>query len=144
MRSLAIILIFGFFTEPSVSNEVISDKCVNCICIAISNCNQNLGCDNGACGALRITEPFWIDAYRPVVGDDDPYSTGAYARCAIDKTCATKAEKNYMKRYKTDCNGDGKIECIDFALIHRLGPFGCNGTVDSSYTDAIKNCINSP
>lgn len=26
---------------------------------------------------------------------------------------------------KGDCNGDGKIDCIDFAYMHRLGGYGC-------------------
>lgn len=34
--------------------------------------------------------------------------------------------KNYMEKYKKDCNGDGFITCEDYAAIHRRGPRACS------------------
>lgn len=34
--------------------------------------------------------------------------------------------KNYMEKYKKDCNGDGFLTCEDYAAIHRRGPRACS------------------
>ena len=36
-----------------------------------------------------------------------------------------------QKTEKGDCNEDGKIDCIDFAYMHRLGGYSCK---DASFT----------
>lgn len=40
-----------------------------------------------------------------------------------------------------DCNGDGVINCLDYAAIHRLGGYGCRGPTDQPYHDKFYNCL---
>ena len=44
--------------------------------------------------------------------------------CANDKGCAERTVQGYMNKWQTDCNGDGLIDCSDFAAIHKLGLTG--------------------
>ena len=47
---------------------------------------------------------------------------------------------NYL--FLQDCDGDGLVNCDDFARIHSLGPLGCSGYLDAKYKYAYENCIN--
>jgi len=50
-----------------------------------------------------------------------------------------------MKRYAFDCNEDRILDCIDYALIHRLGPERCkseaNDFYNSDYWENFQNCF---
>ena len=50
-----------------------------------------------------------------------------------------------MKRYAFDCNGDGNIDCIDYAVIHKLGPERCKAESSllyiSEYWENFQNCF---
>lgn len=59
----------------------------------------------------------------------------------MDPQCAASTIQNYMKRYKTDCNSDGQINCLDYAAIHKLGGFGCTGDVGSKFSDTLDTCL---
>jgi hypothetical protein len=39
-----------------------------------------------------------------------------------------------------DCNGDGIVNCFDYAAIHRLGGYGCSGALDYNYQNKFMNC----
>lgn len=43
--------------------------------------------------------------------------------------------------YFQDCNNDGNINCDDFLRIHRLGGYGCNGSLNSKYENIYKLCM---
>lgn len=37
-----------------------------------------------------------------------------------------------------DCNGDGKVDCVDYAAIHTLGPFGCQNKGNLNFWNRIR------
>ena len=39
-----------------------------------------------------------------------------------------------------DCDGDGAVNCLDYAAIHRLGGYGCSGALDYNYQNKFMNC----
>lgn len=40
-----------------------------------------------------------------------------------------------------DCNGDGKLDCDDFAAIHVLGGYGCRGVpLPNDYLARYQQC----
>nr|CAD7571201.1 unnamed protein product [Timema californicum] len=43
-------------------------------------------------------------------------------------------------RVSQDCNGDGRVDCFDYAAIHRLGGYGCNGALDFNYQNKFQQC----
>jgi hypothetical protein len=45
-----------------------------------------------------------------------------------------------MKKFKQDCNGDGIINCLDYAAIHKLGGYGCKGYIPEDYKNKIDQC----
>ncbi|XP_075211176.1 lysozyme-like [Lycorma delicatula] len=143
MYGLAILFIFGSLIQILLAQEQLTDTCIKCICGAITNCNQNLGCENDVCGAFRITQMYWLDAGQPVIGTDDPQSDESFARCATDQACAEITVRNYLTKYITDCNGDGVIDCYDYAKLHRFGPSNCTNTVEELYKNLIIDCMSS-
>lgn len=40
-----------------------------------------------------------------------------------------------------DCNGDGRIDCRDYAAIHRLGGYGCSAPLDPTYLGRFNKCL---
>ncbi|XP_065219902.1 invertebrate-type lysozyme 3-like isoform X2 [Planococcus citri] len=94
-----------------------------------------------------MTEPFWIDgySYKHKYNKDDPNNHKAYQDCANDEKCAKQITIDYLTRYATDCDGNGQIDCYDYAGMHKWGPFGgCqkNPIVNSgSYYTSLKTCL---
>lgn len=41
-------------------------------------------------------------------------------------------DSDYLRCSFQDCNGDGVINCDDFAHIHVLGGFGCNAPINQT------------
>lgn len=119
----------------------ISQTCLGCICEAASGCNTTVGCDGDVCGPFRITWAYWSDSGKPTLNDEANNTPGAYPRCVNDAFCAARAVEGYISRFGQDCNGDGTIDCDDYARIHRLGGFGCSAPLDAKYETAYKNCI---
>ncbi|XP_075211031.1 invertebrate-type lysozyme 3-like [Lycorma delicatula] len=129
----------------NVENNLGPDEiCLQCICEAVSYCNVTNICDeDGSCGPFRITKPFWIDAGKPILRLDDAERPEAFTRCAFDLTCAGKAVFEYMKKYKLDCNGDGEINCVDYARIHRYGSGDfCKKELDIFVKEDLFSCLN--
>ncbi|XP_033228797.1 lysozyme-like [Belonocnema kinseyi] len=127
-------------TDPSAP---VSQTCLGCICEASSGCNVTLGCNSDVCGPFRITWAYWADGGKPTLdGPSDPKN--AYANCVSDAFCSAKAVQGYMAKYgNQDCNGDGKIDCFDYAKIHRNGGFACNAPLDPVYENPLKLCIST-
>ncbi|CAG0906464.1 unnamed protein product [Darwinula stevensoni] len=105
------------------------DDCVACFCAGSSGCFTSAGCtwSGGSqyCGPFHISRPYWIDAGSPVREGGNPQSPNPFEECTTDYSCATRTIRSYMERFKQDCNGDGVIDCLDFALIHNQGGYGC-------------------
>ncbi|XP_021918570.1 lysozyme-like [Zootermopsis nevadensis] len=118
----------------------VSELCLGCICEATSNCNRSLGCNGDVCGLFRITWPYWSDAGKPVIPQDHPDNEGAYVRCVTEPYCAATTVQGYMAKFGKDCNGDGIVNCFDYAAIHRLGGYGCSGALDYNYQNKFMNC----
>lgn len=85
-----------------------------------------------------------------------------FTECANDAYCAGRAVNGYMDKYAQvrrklgiflssgldkrlmilqDCNGDGVIDCADYARIHKLGAFGCTADLDEEFEDTFNDCI---
>ncbi|KAI7685364.1 Lysozyme 3 [Sarcoptes scabiei] len=115
--------------------EVVPYDCVQCLCHASSKCNLNKGCDGAYCGPYLLSWGYWADGGQP--GEE-------YASCTKQKECSEKAIQGYMSKWKKDCNGDGKIDCIDYALIHKLGPHGCGKIEALAATDYWNQFLECP
>ncbi|XP_055535877.1 lysozyme-like [Wyeomyia smithii] len=119
----------------------VTEVCLRCICDASSGCDPSVRCTGDACGMFRITWAYWADAGKPVLQGDAPESQGAYANCANDALCAARTVQGYMRKFGQDCNGDGIIDCLDHAAIHKLGGYGCKSAVPVAYQSKIDQCI---
>uniref|UniRef100_A0A8D9FJS0 lysozyme n=1 Tax=Cacopsylla melanoneura TaxID=428564 RepID=A0A8D9FJS0_9HEMI len=139
--TLAILATVCFFVQVNAQSQPIDQICLGCICHGMSLCNQTIGCNGDTCGAFKITWAYWSDAGKPTINGIDPNSAEAYSRCTSDAVCAGKAVEKYMTKYSQDCNGDGTIDCRDFAAIHRLGGYGCNAPLDPTYLGRFDKCL---
>ncbi|KAJ9585323.1 hypothetical protein L9F63_002908 [Diploptera punctata] len=122
-------------------NQPVSEICLGCICEAVSNCNSSARCSGDVCGLFKITWAYWADAGKPILNGDDVTRDGAYSECAIDPFCAASTVQAYMQKFGKDCNGDGVVNCFDFAKIHRLGGYGCEGNLDYNYQNRFMECL---
>ena len=73
------------------------------------------------CGPLQISWPYWADGGK--LGDKGQKHD--FEDCLTSKECAEKTMRNYMRKYSQDCNGDGLINCVDFAILHKTGYRQC-------------------
>ncbi|VEN58094.1 unnamed protein product [Callosobruchus maculatus] len=126
-----------------VMSQEADQKCLGCICEAVSGCDTSSKCEGDKCGPYRISPAYWADAGKPTVNGESPDGATAYTNCVSDKSCAGSAVKAYMAKYKKDCNGDGVIDCDDFILIHLFGGDACTehklpGAVESRYEKCMK------
>nr|CAD7398470.1 unnamed protein product [Timema poppensis] len=149
--------------------KTVNQICLGCICEAASDCDRSVGCVKDVCGLFKITRPYWVDSGRPVLANDDPNDDAAFTRCVSEPFCSAKAVENYMTKYRkvlhpgyftppvpcpdgvpplpdlivpgSDCNGDGVVNCFDYAAIHHLGGFGCDGNVENSFKVKLQSCL---
>ncbi|GLH12972.1 I-type lysozyme [Gryllus bimaculatus] len=49
-----------------------------------------------------------------------------YADCAQVYKCASLIVTQYMNKLAKDCNGDGRVNCDDFAMSHHNGGYSCH------------------
>jgi Destabilase len=68
--------------------------------------------------------------------------SSAYANCVNEPYCAAKTIQGYMRRFGSDCNGDGIIDCRDYAAIHKHGGYGCKSALPPAYEKTFNECIN--
>uniref|UniRef100_A0A6P7G3V8 lysozyme n=1 Tax=Diabrotica virgifera virgifera TaxID=50390 RepID=A0A6P7G3V8_DIAVI len=124
-----LVVILAVAVQEYASQQLpVTQACLGCICEAISNCNVTSGCSGEVCGPFRITWAYWADAGKPTVKGVSPEDNNAYGSCATDTYCSALAVQGYMNKFQQDCNGDGKIDCDDYASIHTHGGYGCKGT----------------
>ncbi|PSN30087.1 hypothetical protein C0J52_24019 [Blattella germanica] len=115
-------------------NALDMELCMGCICEATSNCNLTFQCTRGLCGPFLISNIYWNEAGRPVVPGDNPNRKGAYYRCVTEPYCAALA----------DCNGDGVIDCDDYARIHYMGGRQCKLNMNYlGYYKVFRECKRS-
>lgn len=147
--TLVLVMVYG------QQKELIGDDCLGCLCEGSTKCNSSIGCQApfpGAylCGAFLITRAYWIDAGKPVIKNDNPDVLGAFERCVNDLYCAAETVRRYLTKFQTekvpgvvkDCNGDGVIDCHDFAYMHRMGAYGCNDPTvrNTDFYKRFKTC----
>ncbi len=90
------------------------------------------------CGPYLISWAYWSDGGKP---------GGDYVNCATDRYCSERAVEGYMQKWKNDCNGDGVLDCTDFAIIHKTGPYSCNTSThiyETNYWRLFESCIAPP
>ncbi|KAL3272421.1 hypothetical protein HHI36_013903 [Cryptolaemus montrouzieri] len=128
MEKALIFSIFAIcFSGILCQEQPVTQQCLGCICEASSNCETNGRCDGDTCGPFRITWAYWADGGKPTINDEAADSPQAYSHCASDTFCSALAVQGYMHKFQKDCNGDNRIDCDDFALIHKFGGYGCVG-----------------
>lgn len=105
--------------QRPMKNQSLTSECLDCICDAVSGCNTSVNnCGSGTvCGPFAISQAYWKDGRKP---------GASWTTCARTKECSSVTMKNYMEKYKRDCNGDGFITCEDYAAIHRRGARACS------------------
>jgi hypothetical protein len=109
---------------PIVNNNVrqapptglVPASCLPCLCAASSGCDLNKKCVGDFCGPYLISWQYWTDGGSP---------GGDFVTCALNRACSEEAIQGYMRKWTRDCNGDGIVDCDDFAAIHKLGPHQC-------------------
>ncbi|XP_014219639.1 lysozyme-like [Copidosoma floridanum] len=119
----------------------ITQACLGCICDAASGCNTTIGCTGDVCGPFRITKIYWTDGGKPSIdGESDGDDSGlVISLFIVYKNNHDEILKNIVQ---WDCNGDGTIDCNDYARIHHLGGFGCTGALDETYENTFTYCHN--
>jgi len=143
------LLTVGVFADVShlANNNVnsdllpVTDVCLGCICEASSGCDRSLKCGGDVCGLFRITWGYWSDGGKPTQAGEAVDSPNAYANCVNEPYCAAKTIQGYMKKFGQDCNGDGRIDCYDYAAIHKMGGYGCKNELPVAYSKAFNECI---
>lgn len=139
----AFVAFFCLTFAPSNIFASPSKQCLQCICEASSGCKPNIRCHNTGngqyfCGPYQISWAYWADAGKPG-------STGFsndFENCLIDKNCAEAAVRGYMAKWGADCDGNGQVDCFDYAAIHKTGPGGCQQQwlLNSKYWSDFKQC----
>ncbi|XP_026287603.2 loricrin-like [Frankliniella occidentalis] len=109
----------------------VSSSCLSCICNALTGCDPLAGCSGGGCGAFKLSPAYWRDCGSP---------GQTYEYCTRDFACSSSCARTYLTKYAQDCNGDGSVDCGDYARIHRLGAFGCSGALDEPYRSYVDSC----
>lgn len=46
-----------------------------------------------------------------------------------------------MRRFAQDCNGDGVVNCYDYAAIHKFGGYGCSSPLPDWYRSRFDQCL---
>ncbi|XP_055855253.1 lysozyme-like [Episyrphus balteatus] len=141
IAAVASLVLVGLATPANSQEQLVDDICLGCICEAISGCNITTSCSGDVCGLFRITWFYWADSGKLTVNGESADSPTAFENCAVDPRCASQTVQNYMQSFKQDCNGDNKIDCYDYASIHKLGGYGCPGRIFGSYARKLNQCL---
>ncbi|KAF8770595.1 lysozyme-like [Argiope bruennichi] len=100
----------------------IMDDCLSCMCEASSECDDEIECHGRGekyCGPYLISYLYWKDGGAH--GDD-------FEKCVSYRPCAEASIRGYMRKWASDCNGDNRVDCYDFARIHKTGGPSCNSS----------------
>ncbi|XP_069684586.1 invertebrate-type lysozyme 6-like isoform X1 [Periplaneta americana] len=135
----------------AVRGNEVPEECLTCICEAASECDLRTTCGDSLCGPFGISRGFWLDSGS--LGNKSQYpaccsqpsgmasvETNLWNRhqliqldthhtdwesCSLDLECAVKTVKRTFERYWKDCDGNGSVDCHDFARIHYMGAESC-------------------
>lgn len=112
----------------SVEDDVVERWKAHCLLVSIfrfgqasSGCKTNIRCHNtGAgqyyCGPYQVSWAYWADAGKPgYTGFSNDFEN-----CLVERNCAEATVRGYMAKWAADCNGDGRIDCLDYAAIHKV------------------------
>jgi len=131
----------GGSLEPAVAPECVAapvsvaapeqftQECVACMCAGATSCNTTVGCEIRSdgrfyCGPFGMSKPYWLDAGAPLLEGGSPLSDRAFKDCAKDVGCSFNATTLYLQKLgNRDCDGDGRVTCIDYTLINYLGGY---------------------
>jgi len=106
--------------------EGISHQCLGCICEASTNCDiRATRCISGGafCGPFLVSRGFWKDAGS---------CGSSFQNCANDFACAGKILRSYYNAFSKDCDGDQRITCDDYAMMHKNGGYNCGNSLAST------------
>lgn len=120
----------GIISQPNRATRSVDVNCLQCLCQASTGCDLDKQCVGSNCGPYLISWPYWADAGR--LGND-------YVSCALNPQCAEATVKAYMDKFRRDCNNDGKIDCEDYAIIHKFGP-QCGPVGGDQFWNEFKYC----
>ena len=140
-RAVPAVLAVLVAVAAAQAQDLVSWKCIGCICEASSECNTQLGCENGFCGPFRISNAFFIDSE---IAKEPNFAQYNFQSCTLDPFCSAAAIRKYMAKYPRDCDNNQQQTCADFALVHKLGPDGCTNTqrvYDSEYWRRFTACL---
>ncbi|XP_053693932.1 lysozyme-like [Sabethes cyaneus] len=142
MSHLKLLTLFGFiFMVNGIFLSNLNSTCFHCICEASTGCSSRMQCDQGYCGPFSISRAYWIDAGKVVKGDDDSTRWGSYEDCANQYDCATNIITQYMEKYGKDCNNDGLVDCIDYAMLHINGGPTCHLPLNLDFRKKFLSCL---
>lgn len=111
-----------------------------------NGCNRTVICDEssesyriGSCGPFAIDFNYWLDAGQPSY----PGAPNGFVKCSSDRKCSESVVRRYLTKFAADCNSDGVIDCLDYAVIHKLGPKYCKNDriYDTNYWAKFQNCF---
>ncbi|KAF5306612.1 hypothetical protein FQA39_LY08801 [Lamprigera yunnana] len=88
--------------------------------------DEHDSCTEKHCGPVGIQNEQWVEANRPTLNRLKSSDSTAFLTCAGSAHCSYFVVQRYMEKYQKDCNGDGQIDCYDFASILRFGPDNCD------------------
>ncbi|GBN48869.1 hypothetical protein AVEN_52645-1 [Araneus ventricosus] len=89
---------------------------------ASSECDDDIECHGRGdknCGPYLISYLYWVDGGE--LGGD-------FEKCVTYRPCAEATIRGYMNKWASDCNGDKRVDCYDYARIHKTGGPSCNST----------------
>lgn len=159
----SLFLLIGFaLTIQGIYLSNLNSMCFRCLCEASTGCSNRLRCDQGVCvtcrhliknwnqliavkfqycGPFSISRAYWIDAGKVVKAQDDPNRWGSYEECANNYDCATDIITQYMEKYGKDCNNDGLVDCVDYAMLHINGGPTCHLPLNLEFSRKFNNCL---
>ncbi|XP_032596806.1 lysozyme 3 isoform X2 [Drosophila grimshawi] len=135
------LLHIGAADDDLIVDKPVTENCLECLCEAKSNCNATKICVNGACGIFRITWGYWTEGGSLTLPNDTSLSEEAFTNCVNDPICAAETIQKYMYKYGQDCNGDGRIDCLDFGALHKMGNLRCQDELPYTFGRIFHKCL---
>lgn len=93
------------------------------------------------CGPYQINWEYWAEAGKPG-SRGDLSGLENFQMCANNRECADQTVRDYITRWRKDCNEDGVIDCNDYAALHVAGPNQCDASwyAESKYYSDFREC----
>ncbi|EDS32730.1 lysozyme i-1 [Culex quinquefasciatus] len=143
LLTLLALLVAAPWSTEAIFLSNLNDTCFRCICEASTGCSNRMQCGQGYCGPFSISRAYWIDSGKVVQPQDDPNRFGAYEECANQYDCSTNIITQYMEKYGKDCNNDGRVDCVDYAMLHINGGPTCHLALNADFARKFATCLRS-